>query len=91
MKKSLWFYYKRGKICLETISNFDLLRDKNKIKKNPYSYCTPTEKLSDVKNSIVLLIEKLPYTAERELGKACVKLISMKIVSRDIVQLKTRY
>ena len=77
---------------METISNFDLVRNKNKIKKKKSGfYCIPTEKLSDVKNSIVLLIEKLPYTAERELGKACVKLISMKIVSRDIVQLKTRY
>ena len=53
-------------------------------------YCIPTEKLSAIKNSIVLLIEQLPYTAARELGKACRKLISTKIVLGDIVQLKTR-
>ena len=47
---------------------FDLVRIKNKIKKT--FYCIPTEKMSDVKNSIVLLIEKLPYTTARELEKA---------------------
>ena len=33
------FYYNQGKICLETISNFDLVTNKNKIKKkkNPAS------------------------------------------------------
>ena len=36
------------------------------------------EKLSAIKNSIVLLIEKLLYTTACELGKACEKLISMK-------------
>ena len=41
-------------------------------------YCIPTEKLSAIKNSIVLLIEKLLYTTARELGKACGKLISVK-------------
>ena len=39
---------------------------------------------------IALLIEKLPYTTARELGKACRKLISTKFVLGDIVQLKTR-
>ena len=53
-------------------------------------YCIPTEKLSAIKNSIVLLIEELPYTSVRELGKACGKLISTKFVLGDIVQLKTR-
>ena len=71
------FYYKRGKICLETISNFDLVTNKNKIKKTGF-YCIPTEKLSAIKNLIVLLVEKLLYTTARELGKACGKLISMK-------------
>ena len=52
--------------------------------------CIPTEKLSAIKSSIVLLIEKLPYTIARELGKTCGKLISTKFVLRDIVQLKTR-
>ena len=78
---------------METISNFDLVRNKSKIKnkqKKPGFYCIPTEKLSDVRNSIVKLIEKLPYTAVREFEKACVNLISMKIGLRDIVQLKTR-
>ena len=50
----------------------------------------PTEKLSDVKNSIVLLIENLLNTTARELGKACGKLISMKLGLGDIVQLKSR-
>ena len=53
-------------------------------------YCIPTEKLSAIKNSIVLLIEELPYTSARKLGKACRKLISTKFVLGDIVQLKTR-
>ena len=53
-------------------------------------YCIPTEKLSAVKNSIVLLIEKLLYTTARELGKACGNLVSTKFVLGDIVQLKTR-
>ena len=61
---------------------FDLVRIKNKIKKT--FYCIPTEKMSGVKNSIVLLIEKLPYTTARELGKACGKLISMKFGLRDV-------
>ena len=79
------FYYKRGKICLETISNFDLVTNKNKIKKKkkPGFYCIPTEKLSAIKSSIVLLIEKLLYTTAREFGKACGKLISMKFVLGD--------
>ena len=38
-------------------------------------YCIPTKKLSAIKNSIVLLNERLPYTTARELGKACRKLI----------------
>ena len=74
---------------METISNFDLVRNKNEIKKNGF-YCIPTEKLSDIKNSIVLLIEELPYTTARELGKTCGKLISRKVVWGDIAQLKTR-
>ena len=53
-------------------------------------YCIPTEKLSAIKNSTVLLIEKLPYTTTRELAKACRKLISTKFALGDIVQLKTR-
>ena len=53
-------------------------------------YCIPTEKLSAIKNSIVLLIEKLPKTTAHELEKACEKLISTKYVLGDIVQLKTR-
>ena len=53
-------------------------------------YCIPTEELSAIKNSIVLLIERLPYTTARQLGKACGKLISMKFVLGNIVQLKTR-
>ena len=74
---------------METISNFDLVKNKKKIKnkKNGF-YCIPTEKLSAIKNSIVLLIEKLPYTTARELAKACTKLISTKFVLGDIVQLK---
>ena len=78
------FYYNQGKICLETISNFDLVTNKNKIKKKkPDFYCIPTEKLSAIKSSIVLLIEKLLYTTAREFGKACGKLISMKFVLGD--------
>ena len=46
--------------------------------------------MSDVKDSVVLLIEKIPYTTARELGKAIGKLISMKFGLGDIVQLKTR-
>ena len=53
-------------------------------------YCIPTEKLSAIKNSTVLLTEKLPYTTTRELAKACRKLISTKFILGDIVQLKTR-
>ena len=54
------------------------------------NYCIPTEKLSPIKSSILLLIKKLPYTTARELGKACGKLISTKFVLGDTVQLKTR-
>ena len=82
------FYYKRRKICLETISKFDLVRNKNKLKKR-LLLCT-SRKMSAIKNSIVLLIGKLPYTTACELGKACGKLISTKFVLGDIVQLKTR-
>ena len=78
------FYYNQGKICLETISSFYLVRNKNSF------YCIPTEKMSDVKNSTVLLIEKLPYTTAHEFEKACGKLISIKFGLGDIVQLKTR-
>ena len=46
--------------------------------------------MSDVKNSILLFIEKLPYTIAHEFKKACGKLISMKSGLGDIVQLKTR-
>ena len=46
--------------------------------------------MSDVKKSILLFIEKLPYTIAHEFKKACGKLISMKSGLRDIVQLKTR-
>ena len=46
--------------------------------------------MSDVKNSTVLLIEKLPYTTAHEFEKACGKLVSMKFGLGDIVQLKTR-
>ena len=53
------------------------IRTKLKTKKTGF-YCIPTEKLSAIKNSIVLLIEKLLYTTARELGKTCGKLISMK-------------
>ena len=53
------------------------LRIRTKLKK-PGFYCIPTEKLSAIKNSIVLLVEKLLYTTARELGKTCGKLISMK-------------
>ena len=53
------------------------IRTKFKKKKNNF-YSIPTEKLSAIKNSIVLLIEKLLYTTARELEKACGKLISMK-------------
>ena len=49
-------------------------------------YCIATKRLSAIKNSTVLLIEKLP----RELGKACGKLISTKFVLEDVVQLETR-
>ena len=59
------------------------------LRKNSF-YCIPTEKMSDVKNSIVLLIEKLPYTTAHEFEKACGKLISIKFGLGDIVQLKTR-
>ena len=63
---------------------------RTKFKKKNGFYCIPTEKLSDVKNSIVLLIENLLNTTARELGKACGKLISMKFGLGDIVQLKSR-
>ena len=53
-------------------------------------YCIPTEKLSAMKNSSALLIEKLPYTTTLELEKGCKKLISVKFILGDIVQLKTR-
>ena len=53
-------------------------------------YTYPRPKLSAIKNSIMLLVEKLPYTTTREFGKACGKLISTKFVLVDIVQLKTR-
>ena len=46
--------------------------------------------MSDVKDSVVLLIEKIPYTTARELGKTIGKLISTKFGLGDIVQLKTR-
>ena len=59
---------------METISYFDLVTNKNNIKKKKKT----AEKLSAIKNSIVLLIEKLLYTTACELGKACEKLISMK-------------
>ena len=62
---------------------------RTKLKKENGSYCIPTEKLSGVKNSIALLIEKLPYTTARKLGKACGKLISIKFDLGDVVQLKT--
>ena len=50
------------------------IRTKLKKKKKTGFYSIPTEKLSAIKNSIVLLIEKLLYTTARELGKACGKL-----------------
>ena len=60
------------------------LRIRTKLKKKiPGFYCIPTEKLSAIKSSIVLLIEKLLYTTAREFGKACGKLISMKFVLGD--------
>ena len=43
-----------------------------------------------MKNSSALLIEKLPYTTTLELEKECKKLISVKFILGDIVQLKTR-
>ena len=43
-----------------------------------------------MKNSSALLIEKLPYTTTRELGKEWEKSISTKFILGDIVQLKTR-
>ena len=43
-----------------------------------------------MKNSSALLIEKLPYTTTLELEKGCKKLISVKFILGDIVQLKTR-
>ena len=41
-------------------------------------------KLSAIENSIVLIIEKLPYATARELGKACGRLISTKFVLGDV-------
>ena len=61
-----------------------------KKKKKKKLYCIPTEKLSAIKISIVLLIKKLLYTVARGLGKACEKFVSTKFVLGDIVQLKTR-
>ena len=63
-----------------------MVRSKNEIFKKNGFYCIPTEKLSDVKNSI----ENVLNTTARELGKACGKLISMKFGLGDIVQLKSR-
>ena len=65
-------------------------QNKNKKTKKNHFHCIPAEKLSDVKNSIVLLIDKLSYTTARELGKASGKLVSIKFGLGDIVQLKTR-
>ena len=76
---------------METIAKFDLVRNRNKFKKQLLLYTSrKTVSCIKTKNSIVLLIEKLPYTIARELGKACGKLISTKFVLEDIVQLKTR-
>ena len=49
----------------------------------------PTEKLSALKNLVVLLIEKLlPYTTALELRKTSGKLISTKFVFIDKVKTK---
>ena len=50
--------------------------------------CILTKKLSAITNSVVLLIEKLPYTTARELRKTSGKLISTKFVLCDIVKIK---
>ena len=73
---------------VETISKFDLVMNKNKLKKQLLLYTN--RKTVCYKNSIVLLIKKLPYTTARELGKACRKLIPTKFALEHIVQLKTR-
>ena len=69
---------------METIAKFDLVRNRNKFKKQKNCQLYKNKKLD------CILIEKLPYTIARELGKACGKLISTKFVLGDIVQLKTR-
>ena len=49
-----------------------------------------TNCITNCKNSIVPLIEKLLYTTARDLGKAWGKLISIKFGLGDTVQLKTK-
>ena len=78
---------------VETISKFNWLGIRINFKKPPKKPASTVyqQKNSQLfKNSIVLLIEKLPYATARELGKASENLISTKFVLGDIVQLKTR-
>ena len=49
-----------------------------------------TNCITNCKNSIVPLIEKLLHTTARDLGKAWGKLISIKFGLGDTVQLKTK-
>ena len=66
---------------MEAISNFDLVRNKNKILKKWLLLYTNRKTTAQY---------NIRYTTPRELGKACGKLISTKFGLEDIVQLKTR-
>ena len=57
---------------------------KNKI------FTISNERIDSVVSSLQLIINSLPYTTARTLASLCGKLISMKFVMGDIVQLKTR-
>ena len=58
------FYHKRRKVCLETIAKFNLVRNKNKLKKRLLLYTN--RKTVSYKKLDCILIEKLPYTTARE-------------------------
>ena len=72
------FYYKRGKLCLENTSNFDLVMNKNKILKNLFLQYT---------NRNIVRCKRLGCITH---WKNTLYLISMKFGLGDIVQLKTR-
>ena len=62
------FYYKQRKICLETISNVDLVRKKNTLKKRLLLY-TNGKTVSYKKLNCIITHWKLTYRTARESGK----------------------